>query len=466
MDKYQDTKEWGGTVLELGIIGAIGTGVGATLLKGNASSGSRGAANAVKRIGKNVDKYMDKTVFRKNPMGRFLYRSLKNVPKSSALIKKDGDQAIAALEFNMNAIGRDTAKERSRLVMQEIADAHMNNRAPRPVEELFDAKAHSLQLQSEAGDKWRSGAHSDYLNTSQKKEDPRRRPNPRGEKKSLASEAVGAAVTGLAFGSGLTAFHALDKKLLGEDKKKEKTYGAAGSYLGGGDMRKQAASGAADMYKKLATFGDKVPLAVANGIGFTGVTIGTASLLEKVRAEARKEVGTDVQQPQVVIVENNNKRKKNSTMTQAHLLTASHPGNYMLSQNAGHADSDMERTAGLAGIPGKLRQFGSDFMGHGDERRRLMDRIDEKSISYQNEAARTATQGDVADIAQHYKKFNPEKANEMALSDIARTMKMQDQQQHDALYDQMARARLTGIGGAAGAAGLASLAIPSKEDTR
>lgn len=468
MADFDDKKEWGGTALELGMLGAIGTGVGATILRGSASGTSRGAANAAKRIAGNVDKYLDKTVFKKNPIGRTVYRALKGVPKNSALIKKDADEALAALEYNHKAIQKNVDEERNRLVLQEIADAHMNKRTPRPVEDLFDEKAHTLKLKSEAGDKWRSGQWSDYLMNGQtqqgKTQQGRSKPKKQDEKRSLASEAVGASVTGLAFGGGLTAFHALDKKLLGEDEKKQKSFDAAGSYLGGDRMNKKASTGASEMYRKLSAVGDKVPLAVANGIGFTGVTIGTAKLLEQVRAEARKEVGAENPQPAVVIVENNG-RKKNKTMNQAHLLSASHPGNYMLSQNAGHVDDSIEKTA-LANIPQKLKQFASDFAGHGTERRRLLDRIEGKSMSYENEAARLATPGDISDIAEHYRKFNPEKANEMALADIARDMKIKDQQQHDALYHQMASARLTGLGAAAGTAGLASLAIPNKEDRR
>lgn len=473
-DSYRDSKEWQSKALELGVIGAIGTGVGATILRGNASSATRGAANTAKRLAKNVDRYLDKTVFKKNPMGKFVYRTLKNVPKKSDLIQRETSDIVDDLKYDMKAIQRQTQQAKQNAALKELAQSYLEGRPAVDVNQLFNEKAHIIQLKSEAGDQWRRGLKSDLLAGNK----PASKPLPQPEKKNLMSEAIGASVTGLAFGAGLTGFHALDRKLLGEDKKKERSYGAAGSYLGGKTMEKKAASGATEAYKNIATFGNKIPLAIANGIGFTGVTIGTASLLEKVRAEARQKAGGEPMQPQVVIVENTSgkKGKKNKTLEQAHFLSSSHPANYMMQQNAGQTDEYLEKTSGVrdigarlqetfSGIPQKVQDFAKDFQGHTEERRRLLDRIEGRSISYENEAARIATPGDIADAAKDYEKFySPEKAKELSLAHLARNMKMQDQAAHDALYEQMASARLKGLGVASTGAGLAFLARPKKED--
>lgn len=471
-DSYRDSKEWQSKALELGVIGAIGVGVGSTILRGNASSMKQGAGNAAKRLTKNVDRYMDKTVFRKNPLGRFVYRTLKNVPRQSDLIKRDGEGAINELKYDMEAIRRNAQQAKQNVALKEVADAYLEGRPPVSPDQLFDEKAHIVKLKSEAGDQWRRGLKSDLLVGNA----PPPQPLPQPNKKNLASEAIGASVTGLAFGAGLTGFHALDRKLLGEDKKKERSFDAAGSYLGGKTMEKKATGGATQAYKNIATFGNKIPLAIANGIGFTGVTIGTASLLEKVRAEARQKAGAEPMVPQVVIVENDSGKKgKNKTLEQAHFLSSSHPANYMMQQNAGETDDLLEKVSGVrdigsrlqasfSGIPQKAQNFMNDFRGHSDERRRLLDRIEGRSISYENEVARTATPGDVADAAKDYEKFHsPEKAKELSLAHLARNMKMQDQAAHDALYDQMASARLKGLGVAGTGAGLAFLARPKKE---
>lgn len=458
MDKqFENPKEWSNTAIELGVIGAIGAGIGASILKGSASGVSAGSKKTVKHVGKNVDRYLEKNVFKRNPMGRFIYRSMKKVPANSSRIKRDGDRAIADLQFDMGRINYDTGQERKRLALSELADAMINKREPRGIDEIFDSSTHRLKLKAEAGDKWRSGQKSDYL-MSEKNNTATSlgKTPPQKEKKSLFSEGVGAAVTGIGFGAGLTAFHALDKKLLGDDKKKNRSYEAAGSYIN------KNASGAADAYRKVESFSERIPQAIANGIGYTGVTLGTASLLEKIRADARKKAGTDTASPQVVIVNEGTPSKKqtNQTLKTIHSLSNSNPQQDIITKQAG---SDQW----LQSASSKLKTFGKNLLGHGDERRALMKRINQDGFSYDNEAIRSTTKKELDHLSEVYgKAFNEEKSREMALGEVSRNLKNNDQAKHNELYDSMAKARLQTLGGVGLVGGIASIARPKQEGQR
>lgn len=468
--KYENDKEWSSTALELGVIGGIGVGVGATLLRGNASSAVNGGGRAVKNITKNVDRYLEKSVFKRNPLGRFVYKTIKKVPGQSSRLRKELELAEDPLLLNHGAIHGQVKQDRQAAVLKELADAHVQGRDPMPAQDIFNKKQTTKQYEAQAGESWRNGQNSPFLksqNGSGKGKDGTYNDKPGGQKKNnLMDEGIGAAVAGLGFGAGLTAFHALDKRLVGEDKKKDKSYEAAGSLIGGGDMDKRAGS-ASEVYKGIGEFGGKVPNAVANGIGFTGVTLGTASLLEKVRADARKKAGND--QPQVVVIEQENngkKRKKNDTLQSVHILSQSHPGNFMMTQQAGSDIGGQEKLAAKP-FPNLLNKvkgnsFVQDLRGHGAERKDLLGRIN--NHNYEAQALGEFADIDIQNAAEPFKRvYDHGKAREKGLGELASQLKAKDQVAHDELYERMAKARLLAGGGAAGTAGLVSLATKDKE---
>lgn len=468
--RFEQDKEWKSTALELGVIGGIGLGVGASLMRGNASATLDGGGKAVKRISKNVDRYLEKTVFKKNPLGRFVYKTVKKVPGQSSRLKKELEVSADPLTYDLTAINNRVKADREQAVLKELADAHIQGRDVRPYTDLFNRKESEQRYLAQGGEAWRNGQDSPLLKGSgpKPKQGYDKKPDKEG-KGNLMDEAIGAAVTGLGFGAGLTAFHALDKRLLGEDKKKERSFGAAGSLMGGDQMNKQAGT-ATDVYQGVGTFGKKIPNAVANGIGFTGVTLGTASLLEKVRADARKKAGND--QPQVVVIEqetDGKKRKKNDTLQSVHVLSASHPGNFMMTQQASESLNLIEKLAAnpLPGLLEKAKKnpFVQDLAGHGAERRRLTGRL--QNTNYEVEALGRFTDQELDEAAKPYLRVHePAKAREKGLADLANNLKAGDQEHHDRLYEQMAKARLTVGGGAVGGLGLASLANQSRKEER
>ena len=470
--RFEQDKEWKSTALELGVIGGIGVGVGATLMRGHASGALDGGGKAVKRISKNVDRYLDRAVFKKNPLGRFVYKTLKKVPGQSSRLKKELEVTANPLDFDLNAINARVKADREQAVLKELADAHIQGREARPYKDLFNKKVSEADYFAQGGEAWRNGKDSPLLkgNGGQQGQ-PKRGDKPKADRKgNLMDEGIGAAVTGLGFGAGLTAFHALDKRLLGEDKKKDRSYEAAGSLMGGNDMDKRAGT-ASDVYQGVGSFGKKIPNAVANGIGFTGVTLGTASLLEKVRADARKKAGND--QPQVLVIEQESdgkkKRKKNDTLQSVHVLSASHPGNFMMTQHASEGGGLLEKVAAnpVQGLLGKVKAnpFVQDLAGHGAERKRLTDRL--KDHNYEVEALSQFGDQELEAAAQPYLRVHEApKAKEKGLIDLANQLKAKDQEQHDKLYEQMAKARLTTGGAAVGGFGLASLATRNDKEER
>lgn len=468
-NRYERDGEWKSTALELGVLGGIGMGVGATLLRGNASKAAEGGGKAVKRVAQNVDRYLERSVFKRNPLGKFVYKALKKVPGQSSKLKRELGDPDLAFKFDPVAIKRQVDREREQAVLHELAQAHVQGRVPRPTEELFDTTLAKKRREAEAGAAWRDGKPSPYLADARV---PSAEPVNANEKKkgSLFDEGVGAAVAGLGFGAGLTAFHALDRKLSGEDPMKERSYEAAGSLIGGENMDKRAGS-AGDMYKGVGEFGKKIPNAVANGIGFTGVTLGTASLLEKVRADARKKAGGE--QPQVVVIEapaeeKPGKRKKNDTLQAVHVLSQAHPANYMMTQQA----NDMSGQEKLAANPfpglvqkAKANPFVQDLAGHGAERKRLLERVN--GNGYEREVLETAGDDAIDAASAPFRRIHgDDKAREKGVAGLAESLKRQDQEAHDALYDRMARARLLTGGAALGGAGTLGYALRNQEDYR
>lgn len=466
--RYERDGEWKSTALELGVLSGIGMGVGAMLLRGNASKAAEGGGKAVKRVAQNVDRYLERSVFKRNPLGKFVYKSLKKVPSQSSKLKRELADPDLAFDFDPVAIKRQVAKERQEAVLREMAQAHIEGRDPRPAEQLFDTTLAKKRRESEAGAAWRDGKPSPYLAGG--KPGDGAKPEVKNGRKGLFDEGVGAAVAGLGFGAGLTAFHALDRKLSGEDPKKERSYEAAGSLIGGESMDKRAGS-AGDVYKGVGEFGKKIPNAVANGIGFTGVTLGTASLLEKVRADARKKAGGD--QPQVVVIEapaeeNKGKRKKNDTLQAVHVLSQAHPANYMMTQQA----SDTSGVEKLAANPfpglvqkAKANPFVQDLAGHGAERKRLLERVN--GNGYEREVLETAGDDAIEAASAPFRRIHgDDKAREKGVAGLADALKKQDQAAHDALYDRMARARLLTGGAAIAGGGTAGLLAHDREGRR
>ena len=133
----------------------------------------------------------------------------------------------------------------------------------------------------------------------------------------------------------------------------------------------------------------------------------------------------------------------------------------MMTQQASSEDSTLEKLAEnrVQGLIGKAKAnpFIQDLVGHGTERKRLSGRL--KNTNYEVEALGQFSDKELEEAAKPYLRVNDAvKAREKGITDLADRLKMEDQDHHDRLYEQMAKARLTTGGAALGGFGIASLA--------
>lgn len=176
--------------------------------------------------------------------------------------------------------------------------------------------------------------------------------------KEVAQNAIGSGLTGLAFGAGLSGFHAIDRMSSDKDnqKKLEDSFQYAGSFLNqkdDGRMKKQA--GSLETYNRFKEVRKKFPEAVATGLGFTGVSLGAAKVMndskEKKDGENGKPKGTRVI---IELGDTDAKDEKN---------LGNHPANAL----SGLPKLSSIEEGGLAKLAFRGRKFVEDFKGHTKE---------------------------------------------------------------------------------------------------
>lgn len=183
------------------------------------------------------------------------------------------------------------------------------------------------------------------------------------------------ALAGVGLGAGITAFHAIDDKVSGgPHKKKDQTYRAGGSWLGGQEKKASLFSNA---NKRIDEIGGNMQRAMKNkgaetlqnALIFNGAGLGFAKAIETSRAKARSEAEDKPAgggNGRIIIdlpsEEANNDVKK---MNRNNPMSAAGGG----FQQYAHE----EKTASLADAG---RRFGKNLLGRGEERRVLQKNID------------------------------------------------------------------------------------------
>lgn len=442
---------WKSKSVELAATGAILMGAGSLAVKGNAGDSLKYAKQALKQSHKGFENYIKR---RSNPVTRLVYNTGKKTvntitrqkPISNADIleqeigkSKESFQSILESDIISEAAKRQSALEGQQKHLKDVAQK-LNQKAPM-LEEIDP-----IRIQEEV--------RSDLYMANQKVKDSNNwNPGQKGAGNidNKISTFVGSAISGLGFGAGLTALHTLDKSTRQErDKKKDRSFEAAGSFLpnkdgGRNNLRKEA--GYREVYDGLASLGKKVPQAAATGLGFTGVSLGTASVLNK---QKEKEKANAEPNKSRIIIEfgeegMNQEDKSNHT---------SMGGLGILPKN------DFNKQASASG-------YFKNLGGRSSEKRLLGNKINDHN--YQADAIDSLKGTNAKDVAktQYGHILNEDKAFERLIEDTAFKYKGNDKQRLENINNDVAKARLAtgaGVGLAGiGAGGLGLLHKKKKE---
>lgn len=459
---------WKQNAVELGALGALVLGAGHYAVHGNLNALSGG----VKDSAKNVLKAFDRYVVSRGPVSRFV-RNI-GVGGSKKLLKYPGVQ-----NNNFQLLQEERMKARGSLDPKAIEDkaqraykddfltgflAHQENKNPGEFKMENDLNYYREKIKEDELDRAMKEYEKQLFGDPSKKQE--NKPQSRG------GQFFGAGLSGLGFGMGLTAFHGLDRAVRQKDdpEKRDRHYEIAGSFLKGErqNMDKKANFTRA-LYDALASVGARTPQAIATGLGYTGVTLGTAALLKN-HPELLQKPGTapvaapndEPSSPRIIIELGKDKNKP---------LDPHQYDGYGMSPRV--AEEEARGLAKLAGMaPDFLGDFVKNVLGRHNELGTLNDRINEVSHDYRDAAAEALKGQDIGAMIQNrypgLAGFDNQRdfAKEI-LDSQARAMKREDAQQAQSISDNVKRDRLLAGAGLAGLAGtgigLASLQHKKEE---
>jgi hypothetical protein len=273
------------------------------------------------------------------------------------------------------------------------------------------------------------------------------------DKKQLSRDMISAGVSGLAFGAGISGFHAVDRLSSDKDnqQKLEDTFQFGGSFLPKKeDEKMDKRAGALEFHNALKGIGKKTPEAIASGIGFTGVSLGAAKIMndkKKKEEESGEPKGTRV------IIELGD--------TAPELNDKNHATAGGLSLLPKFAS---EQSEGLSKLAFKGGSFVKDLFGHGDEIKRL------ETANYDDLAASQLKDSDVPSLLQQqYGNLVNDKSEAQFRNRLfdskAKALKQDADAQIEELKTRTAKAQLTAGGAALGVGGgLAGIAYHNRED--
>lgn len=273
------------------------------------------------------------------------------------------------------------------------------------------------------------------------------------DRKQLSREMISSGVAGIAFGAGISGFHALDRISSEKDnqKKLEDAFQFGGSFLSKKEddtMNKSA--GALEFHKGLKAIGKKTPEAVASGIGFTGVSLGAAKLMNDKKKKEEEENGEP--KGTRVIIELGDTTPELNDKNHA---TAG--GLSLLPKFASEQDGGLAKLA-FNGT------FVKDLFGHGDEIQKL------KAMNYDDAAASQLKDSDVSSLLQRqYGNLVNDQTKAQFTNRLfdsrANAIKQNADNRINDLETRTAKAQLTAGGAALGiGGGLAGLAYHNRED--
>ncbi|MED4068732.1 hypothetical protein [Priestia megaterium] len=365
---------WLQDTVELAALGTILTGAGTLAVKGDFSGAFRNGKRAIGAAGKGFENYLR----RNGSMGtKFGYQVGKKVLQNLRMMPKptsnDGAEQLGLILGNgvkevdsnpeiqkriRDEVSRRLQQEQSRNVVDKALDGSSSfpNTDPEARARYLYEKVRDEEIQKKL--------FGNTPSTTNKARRKRENGKPLFDKRQIAKDMVGAGLTGTAFGAGISGFHALDRASSNPDnqKKLEDTFLHAGSFLKkkeDNSMNKSASS--LDVYKGLGGIAKKTPEAIASGIGFTGISLGTAKLLNgKDPRSPNDETDKDNQSTRVIIELGKDDQPKPGDKHSAMPMGLSGLPR-LAQQNTEH----MEKTA-LPSFNG-LKQFARDFKGYGKQ---------------------------------------------------------------------------------------------------
>lgn len=475
-DKTVDFKDsWLQNTVELAALGAIVTGAGALAVKGDFSGAAKPGKKVFDVMVKGWENYLKRNG---SKAGQFGYQVGKKV------------------FFNMKKHPRVTGDERRNLLMSQISDKMDSidpNQLRKDVAKQLQNEGQLPPFTKERGIKTWNDVVDDILDNKDNIKDNQlknkvkllyqqshdqqlkkdlnfNQPEPRKQKgklfgnnnndntpvfdkKQLSRDMISAGVSGLAFGAGISGFHAIDRLSSDKDnqKKLEDTFQFGGSFLPKKEdetMDKKA--GALEFHNALKGIGKKTPEAIASGIGFTGVSLGAAKLMndkKKKEEESAEPKGTRV------IIELGD--------TAPELNDKNHATAGGLSLLPKMASNPSE---GLSKLAFKGGAFVKDLFGHGDEIKRL------ETMNYDDAAASQLKDADIPSMLQkQYGNLVNDKSEAQFRNRLfdsrANAIKQNADSQIKDLQTRTAKAQLAAGGTALGVGGgLAGIAYHNKED--
>ena len=363
-EKMHFKDSWLQNTVELAALGTILTGAGTLAVKGDLGSAFRQGQKGFKALGKGFENYLKRRgslgqKFTYN-VGKKTFENLRKRPKPTTGSTDDLFQSIIGPAIN--EVDNNPAIQAR--IRKEVARRLSDEQARKTVDKALDGKTNfpsinqeerARQLFEEVRAKERDQLmQSDQVveSTSQNKRTNNKRPF---NKKEFAKELTTTGLTGLAFGAGISGFHALDRLSSDQNvqKKLEDTYQYAGSFLNkkeeNNSMKKQA--GSLELYNSLKGLGRKTPESIMGGLGFTGVSLGTAKLMNN--QTSNKDDDQPSNKSTRVIIELGENSEKNTPKNNSSL-----PMGLSSLPRVDHH----EKTA--APIFNRLKQFGRDLKGY------------------------------------------------------------------------------------------------------
>lgn len=449
-DKFGDmnfSDSWKTKSVELAATGAIVLGAGSLAMKGNMGDSVKYGKQSLMQAGRGFENYIKR---RSNPVTRLVYNTSKKTVKNVSRAKKINGRDVMENEWNIprhtiKDIKQDdvVAEASKRQSVIENQRKHLAEIAKETGEEIpvFD-KIDPIRLQEEA----RADLFEDLLKPTSNGGFTKR-DAVSGEKGTRTSTFVGGALSGLGFGAGITAIHAANNATIEE---KNKTYEAAGSFMRdkerrGNQMDKRASL--RRIHKGGTNVLGKIPTAAATGVGFTGVSLGTAAALKK-----KKEQEAEANKKSRIIIEfgedelDSNDVGSHTNMGARSLLPR----------------PDLNKTA-------KVKKYFKNLGGRGTELDTLSDKLKHKD--YQSAASDSLKGQDVNQLAKkRYGHILPdEKAREKLLEEQTNKLRNADVNAQRAIKDDVIKAQVY-TGGGLGVAGLGAgglaLLNKSKEDKK
>lgn len=435
---------WKEKTVELAATGAIVATAGSLAAKGNLRDSAKYGKQALKQAGKGFENYIKR---KSNPATKLIYNTGKKTMNSLSKKETLSNKSVLEEALNKRDVSWNSIKERDVIAEASKRQANLENQQRHIIEAAKAEGKTPPPFQKVDPIRMQEEVKQEMFENSQKIKDtpftPKKNFVPK-DKEGFSSVFLGSAMSGLGFGAGITALHAIDKASQTTDnKKKNETYEYGGSFIRSErkDKMKKTA-GIRHMHDSFGELGSKIPQAAATGLGFTGVSLGTASILNK-----KKDEQEGAKRNRIIIELGEDEFGEDSApkTTMGGLSLLPKP--------------DFNKTSSFKGY---LKNLG----GRKDELTLLNNKV--KDFDYHDAASNSLRGQDVDLMAKN--RFghilNDEKSKERLLESEVKKLQNADKQSIDNIKDAVAKDRVyTGASAGAAGIGIAGLAnLPKKKE--